>query len=313
MDKTVTIGFYNVENLFDTIDDPLKDDEQFLPSADRQWTQKRYDQKIVNLGSVIKELGGELPAIVGLCEVENQEVLKELVATPALKKGKYKIVHFESPDQRGIDVAMIYRKNKFNPESSRAIKVHLPDSVRPTRDILYVKGKIKDGPEIHLFVNHWPSRYRGMKQSEPKRLAAAAALRQAIDSVTAKDSDAHILCMGDFNDYPHNRSLTEVLDADSMETNSKLVNLMSGLKRTKRGSYNYKGNWDFLDQIIVSRSLTDGDAPDVRRDETAPYFRPEMVYENQKYGDIKTSRTYAGSKYFGGYSDHLPVYTKLAY
>lgn len=313
MDKQVTIGFYNVENLFDTIDDPLKDDQEFLPTAKRKWTKERYEVKIVNLGSVISQLNDDMPAIMGLSEIENQQVLEDLVSTPSMKPGEYGIIHYESPDERGIDVAMLYRKSKFNPEFSKPIHVQLPDSIRPTRDILYVKGKIDDGPELHLFVNHWPSRWGGMEKSEPKRLAAAATLRHAIDSIQSTNKNAYILCMGDFNDYPSNNSIIEVLDADSLHSNSTLVNLMRGMKKTKRGSYNYRGDWDFLDQFIVSRSLTDQKAPDVQPDNTGPYFRPEMVYKNEEYGDIKTNRTYGGTNYYGGYSDHLPVYTTLAY
>ncbi len=313
MDKQLTIGFYNVENLFDTIDDPLKDDQEFLPTAERKWTKERYDDKIIKLGSVISQINGDMPVIMGLSEIENQQVLQDLAHTPSMKPGEYEIIHYESPDERGIDVAMLYRKSKFNPEFSKPIHVELPDSTRPTRDILYVKGKIKDGPELHIFVNHWPSRWGGMEQSEPKRLAAAATLRHAIDSIQGTDNSAYILCMGDFNDYPSNNSIVEVLDADSLNSHSTMVDLMSGLKKTKRGSYNYRGDWDFLDQFMVSRSLIDKKAPDVQSDNTGPYFRPEMVHKNEKYGDIKTNRTYGGIEYYGGFSDHLPVYTVLAY
>lgn len=309
----MTLGFYNVENLFDTINDPLKIDEEFLPSAEKEWTSERFEEKIIHIGSVISELGDDLPGIVGLCEIENRDVLEDLVATPALKPGNYKIVHYESPDKRGIDVAMIYSANQFKPIFSKPIRVVMPDSVRPTRDILYVKGKVINGPELHLFVNHWPSRYRGLEISRPLRIMAATTLRHALDSVLNENPDANIICMGDFNDYPHNRSLQEVLSADSIDSDSKFVNLMAGLKKTKRGSYNYRGNWDFLDQFIVDRGLVDGEAPDIIVGSTAPYHRPEMLYKSEKYGDIKTNRTYGGTHYYGGYSDHLPIYTKLEY
>lgn len=312
-DKEITIGFYNVENLFDTIDDPHKDDNEFLPTAERQWNSARYTEKIVNLGSVISKIGGDYPEIMGLSEIENDRVLKDLISTPSMAEGNYAFIHYESPDERGIDVALLYRSEKFTPVYSRVVPVTLPDGARPTRDILYVKGQVVKGPELHIFVNHWPSRWGGMEASEPKRLAAAAALRQITDSVMAADPDANIICMGDLNDYPHNRSLIEVMDAGYIDSATTYINLMSGLRLTKRGSYNYKGSWDFLDQILISRPLADGKKPDIDVEATGPYLRREMVYENENYGDVKTNRSYGGTKYFGGYSDHLPVFTKLKY
>ena len=309
----ISIGFYNVENLFDTMDDPNKDDDEFLPSSDREWNDERYAAKLEKLSTVISKLGPSLPVIVGLCEVENKAVVEDLAKANALKKGEYEIVHYESGDERGIDVGLMYMKKKFNVTYSKPLYVALPDTERPTREILYVKGRVTKGPELHVFVNHWPSRWGGQEESEFKRLSAAKTLRAAIDSVQATDPDAMILCMGDFNDYPDNKSLKEILNADSMNTSSLMVNLMNGLEKQERGSYNYKGEWGFLDQIIVSRSLTDNKNPDIVAGSTKPYFSEDMVYLNEKYGDIKTNRTYGGTEYFGGYSDHLPVYTLLSY
>ena len=311
--REISIGFYNVENLFDTVDDPDKDDDEFLPSAEREWTDERYADKVVKLSTVISQLGPSLPTIVGLCEVENKEVIEDLANANALKNGDYAVVHYESGDERGIDVGLLYRQKQFKVIYSKPIFVPLPETERPTRDILYVKGKVTKGPELHIFVNHWPSRWGGQEQSEFKRLSAAKTLKAAIDSIMGSDPKALILCMGDFNDYPSNKSITEVLKADSLNTESKMVNLMHGLQIKERGSYNYKGEWDFLDQIIVSRSLTDYELPDIVTASTKPFFFDEMLYTNKEYGDIKTNRTYGGTKYFGGYSDHLPVYTILAY
>ncbi|NEN23170.1 hypothetical protein G3O08_06615 [Cryomorpha ignava] len=309
----MSIGFYNVENLFDTLDDPDKDDDEFLPSAEREWNEERYADKVEKLSTVISKLGKTLPTIVGLCEVENKSVIEDLANANALKNGDYAIVHYESGDERGIDVGMLYRKKQFKVIYSKPIFVPLPETERPTRDILYVKGKVTKGPELHIFVNHWPSRWGGQEESEFKRLSAAKTLKAAIDSVIGTNPDALILCMGDFNDYPSNVSITEVLKADSLNTKSKMVNLMHGLQKQERGSYNYKGEWDFLDQIIVSRTLTDYKLPDIVSASTKPFFFDDMLYLNEEYGDIKTNRTYGGTKYFGGYSDHLPVYTILAY
>lgn len=311
--REIAIGFYNVENLFDIYDDPEKDDDEFLPTAERKWTKERYDDKVVKLSTVISKLGNSLPAIVGLCEVENREVVVDLTKSEALKEGKYEVVHYDSPDQRGIDVGLIYRTEKFKVTHSQPVPVHLPDSIRPTRDILYVKGEVIDGPELHIFVNHWPSRWGGAEQSEYKRILAAQALKAKIDSITAIDANAYIVSMGDYNDYPYNRSITEILDADSLNTNSTLVNLMSGLEETHRGSFNYRGEWGFLDQIIVSRSLTDYKLPDVSTSSTQPYYFEEMIYTHPEYGDERLNRSYGGTTYYGGYSDHLPVYTILKY
>ena len=311
--KAISIGFYNVENLFDTVDDPEKEDDEFLPSGEKQWTEERYADKITKLSTVISQLGPDLPAIVGLCEVENQAVIEDLAAANALKKGEYSFVHYESGDERGIDVAMLYQKKLFKVIYSKPILVPLPETERPTRDILYVKGKVSKGPELHVFVNHWPSRWGGQKESEPKRLIAAQVLKSAIDSVMSTDANAHIICLGDFNDYPSDKSLIEILGADSLNTDSKMVNLMHGLQEKERGSYNYRGSWDFLDQIIVSRSLTDYELPDVVSNSTKAFYFDDMVYLNEEFGDIKTNRTYGGPNYYGGYSDHLPVYMMLAY
>ena len=311
--REISIGFYNVENLFDTLDDPDKDDDEFLPTAERKWTDERYADKVVKLSTVISKLGNSLPAIVGLCEVENKKVIEDLTKADALKKGKYEVVHYDSPDQRGIDVGLMYRTEKFKVIYSKPIAVTLPETERPTRDILYVKGKVTEGPELHVFVNHWPSRWGGAEESEYKRVAAARTLKANIDSIIGVDPDALIISMGDFNDYPYNKSITEILGADSLNSSSTLVNLMSGLEAEHRGSFNYKGDWGFLDQFIVTRTLTDYQLPDIVSSSTQPYFFEEMVYTNETYGDVKPNRTYGGTKYFGGYSDHLPVYTILKY
>lgn len=310
--KTTVIGFYNVENLFDTIDDPLKKDNEFTPDSAKGWNGSRYDKKIEMLSEVIASLGSASnPAIIGLCEVENIGVLEDLSANAQIKKAKYVPVLIEGPDQRGIDVALLYSKKQFKLISSNSYRIDLGANERPTRDILHVRGTLKGGgPTIHVFVNHWPSRYGGAEASEPKRIAAAKVLTAKTDSIHQLYPDEAIICMGDFNDYPDNRSLTEFLPTGE---SGMLINLMKDLKETKRGSYNYRGDWDFLDQIIVSRSLIDGNLPDIVSGSTAPFFTDSMVYTHPKYKDIKPKRTYGGPEYLGGYSDHLPVYTILAY
>lgn len=310
-EKTAVIGFYNVENLFDTIDDPLKKDDEYSPDSAKGWNSERYQRKLDMLSEVIASMAsGSNPAIIGLCEVENIDVLHDLSANAQIKKAKYEPILIEGPDQRGIDVALLYSKKQFKPISSASYRIDLGSDERPTRDILHVRGKLKGGPNVHVFVNHWPSRYGGAEKSEPKRIAAARVLAAKTDSIHKLYPNEGIICMGDFNDYPDNRSLTEILPTGEKGI---FVNLMKGLKEAKRGSYNYRGDWDFLDQIIVSRSLIDGNLPDILSGSTAPFFTDSMVYTHPKYGDVKPKRTYGGPEYQGGYSDHLPVYTILSY
>lgn len=312
-DKSIIIGFYNVENLFDTINSPNVKDEEYTPGSEKNWNSKRYNKKLNDLGSAISGMGSELPAIVGLCEIENEAVILDLINAAPLVKGKYQVAHEDSPDGRGIDVGLIYQKKKFKPSHIEAVAVKMGEGERPTRDILYVKGKLKGGTYLHVFVNHWPSRYGGAEKSEPKRILAATALQGKIDSLLAIDDNTAIICMGDFNDYPDNKSLTETLGAGPIGGDTKMVNLMFDLAKSERGSYNYKSNWDFLDQIIVSPALTDAHKPMIKVGSTGPKFNDTMIYVNKKTGEEKPSRTYGGPTYYGGYSDHLPVATTLFY
>lgn len=309
-ERNAVIAFYNVENLFDTIDDPLKKDDEFLPGTEKNWSSERYTDKLDRISEVLAGINSEsLPSIVGLCEVENIGVLEDLVKHPRLAKAKYVPILIEGKDQRGIDVAMLVAKKAFKVISTSSYHVDLGEENRPTRDILHVRGKVKKGPTLNIFINHWPSRYGGAEKSEPKRLAAAEVLKAKTDSIASLYPDEGIICMGDFNDYPENKSLSEVLVSDG----STLTNLMDGLKDSKRGSYNYRGNWGFLDQIIVSNNLLNSELPLIVKSSTAPFYTDSMLYVHPEYGDTKPSRTYGGSNYYGGYSDHLPVYTVLAY
>jgi len=308
----IVVGFYNVENLFDTINDPAIDDEEYLPGSEKAWNSKKYGDKIRMLSEVIAGFTSGQSSIVGLCEIENEAVVRDLINSPDLRKHDYSVLHIDSPDERGIDVALIYGARKFNLLNSKVFAVPMPEGERPTRDILYAKLRTKKALEIHVFVNHWPSRYGGAKVSEPKRLAAAKVLREAIDSLQSADHLAHIICLGDFNDYPENQSLKSIAKSDDTQTGD-LVNLMSGMKKDHRGSYNYRGDWDFLDQIIVSASLVDGKGLHVIDGSAQPYLTPQMIYLDEKQGDEAPFRTYGGNEYLGGYSDHLPVYTRLTF
>ncbi len=311
------IMFYNLENLYDTINDPTKDDETFLPDADRKWDAKKYATKLENLSNVIATGADVLPAIVGLCEVENEAVVKDLANTANLKAGNYGYVHYNSPDERGIDVAMLYNKSKFKVKSSKAIHVTLPgDTIDFTRDILLVSGEINISGKkemIYIFVNHWPSRSEGEEVSAPKRAAAALTLKQAVDSINAKFENPNIVIMGDFNDTPVDHSIKDILMATGVTNNyadESLVDLMTNMQAMGLGSYNFKGNWQALDQIIVSSSLLNGKSLEVNTESALFVKKDWMLYHNDKYGD-SPDRTYAGIKYIGGYSDHLPVFVDL--
>ena len=250
------IMFYNVENLFDTFDDTLKNDEEFLPNGDRYWNKSKYYKKLNNIGKVITAVGGwEPPEVIGLCEIENRYVLDGITKFSALSKFKYRIIHEESPDQRGIDVALLYQQDKFTPIYFKAIPINFPDASRKTRDILYVKGKTTKNDTLHIFVNHWPSRWGGQLNSESKRIFVAGVLKNFVDSIFDSNPKSNIIITGDFNDEPDDKSLLENLLAKKEYTDIKsneLYNLSSYLQKAKGlGSHKYQGNWGMLDQFIV--------------------------------------------------------------
>jgi len=304
--KHVTVVFYNVENLFDTVDDPMVDDGEFLPGSDKKWTQERYRKKLNDIARVIVDINREdLPEIVGLCEIENQSVLEDLVKTKDLSKGKYRIVHEESPDKRGIDVALLYRKGEFRELSHEVLKV---DPGFKTRDILHVYGKLGHD-KIHFFVNHWPSRIGGLIQSQPNRETAAAVLKSGVDAILKDDPSAKIIILGDMNDEPDNKSVRMTLGAKAPESQVELVNLMMPLDEQNLGSYNYRGTWNMLDNLIVTESLLRGRGFVTK----APghIFHEEWMEYKNKNGEISPNRTYGGPNYYGGVSDHFPVYLEL--
>ncbi|HAS46274.1 MAG TPA: endonuclease [Microscillaceae bacterium] len=304
------IAFYNVENLFDTVDDPEKRDEEFLPSGRKQWDADRYAKKLDKLSLVLSKLGEEPPAVIGLCEVENKQVVEDLVKTKHLKKYNYKIVHYPSPDRRGIDVALIYRPEYFKVTSSKSYRLtdkNQPDFI--TRDQLLVTGEF-DGDEMHLIVNHWPSRYGGKERSAPRRMLAAKLSRRVADSLLNANRNAKLIVMGDLNDNPNDPSLTQGLKAFAKRPKGKnLYNAMAPLYKKGIGSLRYRDEWFLFDQIIVSKALVKGSKSQYRYlSKSAKVYAPEML--KQKEGRYKgyPDRTYAGRRYLGGFSDHFPVF-----
>ena len=313
--KGKTFGFYNVENLFDTIDDQYTIDEQFLPNSEKKWNTEKYTEKLENLSKVIYAIDTNLPMFLGLAEIENKLVLQDLISQERLQKGNYGIVHHESPDRRGIDVGLIYQKDYMKVISSKNLEVTLDsDPDFATRDILYVQGELNSEDELHIFLNHWSSRRGGEKETEHKRVRAASVLRKEIDKIQAKNPMAKIVIMGDFNDHPTNKSVYVTLNAKGIPDfqNGQLFNMAYKLEKEEKGTYNYRGDWGMLDQMIVSEGLykpTSG--VQVAYDKCLVLQEEWMMYTDKKYGDKKPSRSYGGPNYYGGYSDHLPIYSRF--
>lgn len=299
-ENNCAIAFYNVENLFDTKDDPKTADEEFTPKGAYRYTEKVYEQKLHNIATVIERLDA---VIVGLAEVENSEVLDKLVAQPELQSGNYKYVWFNSPDPRGIDVALLYRQGSFKVLQSAPLAVKMKGMA--TRDVLYVQG-VLSGDTVHLLVNHWPSRGEGMKESEPKRIAAAKLNRRVVDSLLLKDAHAQIIIMGDMNDNPDNTSIATVLGAGADKA-GKLYNPCYQAYKTGRGTSVYHKQWDHFDQVIISAGLLK---------KQGWYYNRAQIYDadfirNKGYEDAYPLRSFKGKNWNNGYSDHLPVLLHL--
>lgn len=291
---------YNVENLFDIHHDQHKNDYEFLPGGNKQWSRSRYHHKLQGIAKVIAAVGErQLPELVGLCEVENDSCLSDLIRRSALRSAGYNYVMTHSLDERGVDVALLYQPARFKPVAVQSIRVNLkPLGGKATRDILHVTGRLQQGQLLDVYMCHLPSRGGGQKASEPYRLLATQQLRHNVDSVLSVRPDARILIMGDFNDYPNNKSIQQLLS--STIPNGTLYNLMASVKP---GTYRYRGRWNTLDQIIVNKPLQPA---------RAQVFQAKWLLEKDKtYGGQKPLRTYQGSHYVGGYSDHLPAFVDL--
>jgi endonuclease/exonuclease/phosphatase family metal-dependent hydrolase len=316
--NSLTVVFYNVENLFDTFNDPNKNDEEFLPESPKQWNEEKYKKKITDLAKVISVINEkELPSLIGLAEVENQKVLEDLVATPKLKRGKYGIIHYDSKDERGIDVALLYNKDEVEVIESKAVPVVFGFDIQDvTRDILYVRCKIKDDNLFHIFVNHWPSRTPNEQESEIKRITAAIALRKEVDNILNFDNNARIIIMGDFNDEPTNKSIIQILNATNKRKNltyRDLYNLMYDQHNSaNEGSISYKDTWQMFDQIIVTPVLLNKGTGYYLSYSDGRVYKGEGVLITDPLTKLTSpGRTFGGNKYLGGASDHLPVYTIL--
>ncbi len=313
------VAFYNLENLFDTINSPDTRDTEFTPNGKRLYGTKIYQEKLDKLSRVVSELGTAItpdgPALLGVAEIENRTVLEDFVKTDKLKARNYQIIHYDSPDKRGIDVGLLYQEKYFKPLSSRPIKInHVKKNGDTlfTRDILYVEGELNQ-ERIHILVNHWPSRRGGERASRPLRNLVADSCKAIVNSLEKEDPDAKVIIMGDLNDDPISPSVKKHLLAKRKKKEVKagdMYNPYADLYRKGIGSNAYRDAWSLFDQIILSRSF-------IKKDQDGFQFYKNKIYNKkfliQKTGQYKgyPFRTYSGDSYAGGYSDHFPVFVYL--
>jgi hypothetical protein len=316
-----TVAFYNVENLFDTIDDSAILDDDYTPEGKNNYTAANYYHKIENIAAVINRIGTDIaksgPVIIGLAEIENLTVLEDLVKSDQIKNQQYQIIHYDSPDRRGIDVALIYKEALFNPIHHEKIELKIWDENGTrifTRDLLWVSG-IMDNEVIHFIINHWPSRRGGRSRSEPKRMKAAYMVRQIISKICQEYPEAKIIIMGDFNDDPINKSIKEGImeSLDSSKTNDDhFFNPMEKMFKKGLNTLAYRDGLNLFDQMILSKNLLRTQKP--IGDLTffkAGIYNPEMLTtQTGKYKGYPY-RSFENNKYVGGYSDHYPVYICL--
>ncbi len=312
--KVISIAFYNLENLFDTEDDVNTLDEAYTPNGRYHWTIEKLEAKIENLAVVISKIGlkelGEAPSIIGIAEIENKKVLEKLIDHPLLKPYDYEIAHFDSPDRRGIDVGMLFRRDRFHLIQAKKHFLSLKDlDNNPiwTRDQLCVSGII-DQEKIHFIINHWPSRRGGAKRSEAKRIKASQLTQKITDSLYRIDHKANIVIMGDFNDNPNDKAFKQILKTEPfVKTNNRnyLYNPYESKFEKGQGSLGYRDKWYLFDQIILSNSLTDNLGWKYLK---SSIFKPSFI-QNKKGKYKGYPKRNAGNEF--GYSDHFPVYVFL--
>ena len=309
----VRVMFYNVENLFDTFNDSLTEDDEFLPGGLMRWNQTRYNKKINSVYKVIVAAGEwDPPAIIGLCEIENRKVLEDLVYGTMLSNYSYGIIHNDSPDTRGIDVCMIFRKDIVRVIEYRS---WIPGSMEKadfhSRSILYAKCAIKDDT-LHLIINHWPSRRGGVLAGEPLRKEISDMIRNAVDSIgESSPVPAKILILGDFNCNPDDPVIQGLVNHD-LSNGPDLINLADRIKSNNSGTYRYMGAWEILDQIIVSEELLECKKGLFADNKNFRIFMPDFLLKSEsKYPGFTPFSTYKGYRYQGGFSDHLPVLLDL--
>lgn len=315
--KNYNILFYNLENLFDTKDNPVTDDDEYTPGGAKHWTFNRLNKKLSNLSKVILNASGWIPPdLIAVCEVENRYVLEKLIKDTPLVKYPYKIIHKESPDPRGIDVALLYNDQTFFPLEYDYIPLtNEKGNIINSREILYVNGIIDNNDTLHIFINHWPSRYRGILETTHARKRAAIKLRHLIMQAQKKYTNPKIVITGDFNDQPSDESLMIHLNAEypaEQPSKTALYNLSFEWMKDEVQTLKHQSQWNVFDQFIVSGSLlTQNKSLYTSPDYAQILNLPFLTETDYRYGNIKLNRTYNGYKYHGGFSDHLPVLLKL--
>ncbi len=316
-----TVAFYNLENLFDTIDDPNKRDEDFTPNGRDHWTSDKYYKKLQNLATVIADIGKKethtSPAIIGVAEAENRAVLEDLIKTPPLAGQQYGIIHFESPDRRGIDVALLYKKRFFKPINYKKYPLLIYDDNTGnriyTRDQLVVTGML-DGEKMHFIVDHWPSRRGGEARSRPKRIKAAQLTKKIADSILQEEPNAKIVIMGDLNDDPNSPSVKQVFQstADKSKANSTgYYNAMENFFNRGIGTLAYRDGWNLFDQIIITPGLLNNTNDYEYHFWKAGIYSKEFMKNRKGRYKGYPKRTLVGGQFIGGYSDHFPTYIIL--
>lgn len=307
------VAFWNFENFFDPFVDSTRVYNEFTENGGQHWSKSRFYKKRNNMYKAILAISENEPlAVLGIAEIENRYVLNSLFNQTPLKSHNYRIIHYEGDDKRGIDVAMAYCIDKLQLVYTEPVKVRNPGNKDyRTRDVLYAKFFDRRGDTIHVFVNHWPSRYGGERETIKLRALAAKTLKHKVDSlVFLHQTIPKIIIMGDFNDTPDDPSIKEILCANEL-----LVNLFTdGKKLGFDGTLKHQYSWQIFDQIIVSKSLIDNDKGLLYKHKSAQIFHEDFLFEkDESFGGVKLFRTYVGPKYFGGYSDHLPVYIDLIF
>ena len=317
--NTLRVCFYNLENFFDCERNPEKEDADFTPEGKYHWTKVRYYAKVNNIAKVFVAMGGGIcPEIIGVCEIENKEVISSLLYKSPLKSQGYKYIYHPTPDRRGIGISLFYKYKNFNVVHSEAISIRdLSDTAFKTRDILYVKGLWHSNcsDTLHLFINHFPSRYGGYAATMEKRNLVAKTLRSAIDSILLVDNTAKILIMGDFNDYPYDESIVKHLQVPYQRKKNDTLNFVNTLfpyfDKNNIGTYKYRDFWGILDQLIVSPTLYFSSSGLQTKTNGIIFDVDFLLEKDETYMGVKPFRTYSGFSYKGGFSDHLPVFIDL--
>lgn len=312
--QEIHLIFYNTENFFDLRNDSLTQDDEFSHGAARGWNKVRFEKKRNDLArTILASCGYSPPAVVGLAEVENRYVLETLTGDGPLAGVNYRVIHKDSPDDRGIDLAVLYRSDLVRPFRYDCIPLRDSEGkIMSTREIVYAAFITTTGDTLHVVFNHWPSRYRGQAETEPERMTAALTLRQFLDGLLASSVPRYIVIMGDFNDQPGNRSLTEGLGARGAGTAGRpgeILNLSAGWK--SGGTLKYRQSWQIFDQILISGYLLDQGPVQTKPEWAAIVSLPFLLEKDPAFKGTRPFRTYLGYRYHGGISDHLPVRLKI--